>query len=120
MDPSPSVEKEVKHQIDLLNRFYDRISGCDVRIEAPHRHHSAGWKFKVTIKIIVPGDTIMVSHGHENSPDHEDCHLTVRDAFRSARRQVQDYARIRRHDVKIHNPAAKRELRQQLSEIDDK
>jgi hypothetical protein len=82
-----------------------------------HRHHHQGWKFQVTLKISVPGDCIVVSHDHDLSSAHEDCHLAVKDAFQIARRQIQDYARIRRHQVKSHHESPKRELRDKLEEF---
>jgi ribosome-associated translation inhibitor RaiA len=117
MAPSPSVEKEIEHQISLLDRFYSRISNCHVSVEAPHRHHHQGWKFQIILKISVPGDCIVVSHDHDPSAAHEDCHLAVRDAFRIARRQIQDYARIRRHQVKSHHESSKRERLNKLEEF---
>jgi CheY-like chemotaxis protein len=51
-------------------------------------------------------------------PAHEDCYVTVHDAFRSARRQLQDYARLKRNQVKNHNRDDKRQFRAKLSEDD--
>jgi ribosome-associated translation inhibitor RaiA len=118
MEPSASVEKDVEHNIELLSRFDDRIAACSVLIEAPHHHHHKGRHFKVTIRISVPGDDIVVSHGHDGTPAHEDCYVAIRDAFRSARRQVQDHVRIRRHQVKSHYPGSKQDLHRRLDERD--
>jgi hypothetical protein len=116
MEPSPSVERDVKHHIAVLSRFDARITDCKVLIEAPHQHQHKGGHFEVTINISLPGDTIVVSHGKDGAPTHEDCYVTIRDAFKSARRQVQDHARIRRHQVKSHHPNSKQEMRKRLEE----
>lgn len=62
------------------------------------------------IKLAVPGETLVVSHGRSDDPAHEDCYVAIHDAFRSARRLLQDYARIQRHDVKSHEQATRDRL----------
>ena len=39
----------------------------------------------------------------EAHPEHKDVYLAIRDAFKEARRQLQDYARKLRGDVKMHS-----------------
>jgi ribosome-associated translation inhibitor RaiA len=118
MAPSAAIETLVKHQVSRLDRFYDHIVACKVTIEAPHSHHHQGKRFKVSVAVVVPGDTLMVTHEGENDPAHEDCYVTVQDAFRSARRQLQDYARLKRNQVKNHNRDDKRQFRAKLAEDD--
>lgn len=111
---SPALEARVRKYVNSLSRFYDRITDCQVTIEAPHRHHSKGKRYKVLIKLSVPGDTLIVSHEDESSSEHEDCYVALRDAFRSARRQLQNFARIQRKNVKNDNSVAKRRYRSAL------
>jgi hypothetical protein len=92
-----------------------------VVVEAPHHHRTEGDRtFHLSIDIHVPGSVIVVNrapsqHGtlvqarvveqekhHESQPDHKDIYVCIRDAFESARRQLEDYARILRGDVKHH------------------
>lgn len=114
---SPAIETLVSQQTELLHRFYTRITDCQVTIEVPHLHHHQGKRFKVTITISVPGDTLTVSHENENDPAHEDCYLTIHDAFRSARRQLQDFARIQRGQARRNYRSEKRKFRSRL--VDD-
>ena len=37
---------------------------------------------------------------------HEDVYVALAHAFRAARRQLQDYARLRRGDIKLHEVRA--------------
>ena len=120
IDRSAALEAKIKDRVKTLSHFYDRITDCQVTIDAPHRHHHKGRRYKVVIRISVPGDTLVVSHEDESSPAHDDCYVAVRDAFRSARRQLQDYARIRRKKVKIDKSSAKREFRAELGEENGK
>ena len=47
MDPSPAVEERIRQKAEKLERFHDRIVGCTVVVEAPHRHHHKGKLYNV-------------------------------------------------------------------------
>lgn len=104
MEPSPAVEASVKKWVARLEHDYDRVERCSVVIEIPHRHHRQGQTFQVHITVTVPEHTIAVSRDPGTDHTHEDVFVAISDAFRAARRQVQDHARIVRGDVK--RPAA--------------
>lgn len=108
MDGSSSLDAAIEKNIEKLQRFYGHIISCDVSVEAPHHHQHKGFAYKVVIKLAVPGETLVVSHTHGDNPTHEDCYVAIHDAFRSARRRLQDYARIQRHQVKRHDAAGQR------------
>ena len=57
MEPSPAIEARIREKAAKLERFHDRIVGCKVVIEAPHRHHHKGKLYNVRIDISVPGRT---------------------------------------------------------------
>jgi len=65
----------------------------------PHKHHQQGKQFNVRIDIGVPGSEIVVNRDHA-----EDVYVALRDAFDAAKRQLEDYARKMRGDVKTHAP----------------
>lgn len=119
MSASDALESRIKQQVDGLGHFYDRITSCDVTIDAPHHHQHQGYRYVVRLRISVPGDVIVVSHESERDDAHEDPYVAVRDAFKSARRQLQDYARIRRHKVKQHYPKTKRDFVAELANDDE-
>ena len=102
MDGSPALEADIRKHIDKLEQFYAHMVGCEVTVEAPHHHHHKGIRYRVIIKMSVPGDTLVVSQDRGTNPAHENCYVAIHDAFHTARRRLQDYARIRRHDVKHH------------------
>ena len=60
MDPSPAVEARIREKAAKLERFHDRIIGCTVVVEAPHRHHHKGKLYSVHIDISVPGADLVV------------------------------------------------------------
>lgn len=108
MDPSEAVEARVREKAAKLGRLYNRIVGCTVVIEAPHRHHHKGKIYSVHIDISVPGKDLVVDRAKPQDHSHEDVYLAVRDAFNAAERRLEDHARRMRGDVKTH-PGAPRD-----------
>lgn len=103
MDSSPCVEADVREKAEKLTRDFDRIIGCRVVVEAPHRHHRKGKLYDVRVDISVPGDEIVVTRQGPRDHAHEDVYVAVRDAFEAAYRRLEDYARKARGDVKTHD-----------------
>lgn len=102
MDASPMVEVAVREKAEKLERFIDRIMGCRVTIEAPNRRHHKGKLYHVRIDITVPGGEIVVNKEKPKNHAHEDVYVAIRDAFNAAKRRLEDHARKRRGDVKVH------------------
>jgi ribosome-associated translation inhibitor RaiA len=96
------MEASIKSWVARLEHSYDRIQRCSVHVEVPHQHQRHGNLFHVRIALTVPGREIAVSREPELDPGHEDVYIAIADAFRAARRQLQDHARIRRGDIKSH------------------
>jgi cold shock CspA family protein/ribosome-associated translation inhibitor RaiA len=105
MDRARRVEERVEHEVEKLGRYHDRVMSVHVVVEAPHAKQHSGNVYHVAIHVTVPpGETISVTHAGRLTHAHEDVLVAVRDAFRAARRQLQDHGR--RHDgrVKRHEP----------------
>ena len=102
-DPSTAIEEYVRKRASKLDTFFDRILRCRVVVDVPHRHHQHGKRYQVRIDIAVPGDELVVTRNPDNLV-HEDMYACIDDAFDSAQRLLQDYARRRRYDVKRHAP----------------
>jgi hypothetical protein len=96
MDPSPSLEAFARTWAARLSRVNDRIQRCEVRIELPHRHQLNGRQFHVSVVVAVPGQDLAVTHEPGDVGAHEDAFVAVRDAFRVARRRLEEQAGIRR------------------------
>jgi ribosomal subunit interface protein len=103
MDSSPAVEARIREHVDRLERFHDRLTGCHVVVEAPPAHRNKGAPFEIKIDLTVPGGDIAVHSERAEHEAHTDVYVALRDAFDSARRMLQDYARERRGDVKAHS-----------------
>ncbi|MFI5401851.1 MAG: HPF/RaiA family ribosome-associated protein [Planctomycetota bacterium] len=97
------AEAEARKRAAELERFFDRITSCRVVIEAPHQHQQKGQVYHVRIDLTVPGREIVVNRDPSGHRQHEDLYLAIRNAFRAARRQLQDYVLERRGLVKAHD-----------------
>ena len=102
MPPSEFVEAKIKEKAAMLDKFYDRVMSCRVVVEMPHSHHNKGKLFHVTIDLTVPDGELVVNRSPKDHHAHEDVYVAIRDAFDAAKRQLQEYARKRRGDVKRH------------------
>jgi ribosomal subunit interface protein len=102
MEHSEAIEAWVEKHADQLEKFHQPIIHCHVVIEAPDRHSHRGGLYRVRIEVTVPGDEIVVSHQGPQDQAHEDVYVALRDAFRAARRQLQDSVRKKRGKVKHH------------------
>jgi ribosomal subunit interface protein len=102
MEPSAAVEDRVRERTKRLEQYYDRIMGCRVVVESPHRHRHQGKVFHVRIDLTLPQGELVVNREPEEDHAHEDVFVAIRDAFDAMRRRLQDYARHQRGEVKTH------------------
>jgi ribosomal subunit interface protein len=107
LDRSAAVEASVREHAERLDRFFPDIMSCRVAVEASHKHHHKGNLYTVRVDLTVPDAEIVASRGPGNNHAHEDVYVAVRDAFEAVRRQLEDYARRRRREVKHHEESAR-------------
>ncbi len=99
---SEALEADIREKAEKLDKFYEHIMACRVVIEAPHSHHHQGNLFHVRIDLTVPGGELIAERGPKDHHAHENAYVAVRDAFDAIKRQLQNYARKQRGDVKRH------------------
>jgi ribosomal subunit interface protein len=102
MDHSPAVEAKLRERAAKLETMFDRITGCRVVVEAPHRHSRKGKLYNVRIELDVPGKVIVANRNGPKDHAHEDIYVAIRDAFDAVTRQLEDHARVIRGEVKTH------------------
>lgn len=105
VDHSDAIEADVRRRVAKLERYYQRISGCRVAIEAPHGQHRKGNTFEVRIELTIPGrEPLVVSRDPGDRSSHFDPFVAVRDAFRAAERMLETHVAVLRGAVKSHPP----------------
>jgi ribosomal subunit interface protein len=108
MDPSPALEARIRKLASRFDRFSQHITRCHIIVEPPPHHKHQGFLYDFRIDISLPDEEIAIRHAHPASHAHEDPYVALRDAFRAARRRLEDHERKRRHDVKTHTEPALR------------
>lgn len=120
LEPSPALRSLIEGETAKLKHLYRYIVTCHVTVEHLAGRHRKGNPFRVRIELAVPGKRLTVdsqpntrrvlenveeiarAKSDEVHPEHKDGVLATRDAFRKLGRQLQDYARRQRADVKTH------------------
>jgi ribosome-associated translation inhibitor RaiA len=98
---SAALEARVQKSVDELESLFDRIVSCHVTIEAPQEHRHKGGLYRVRIEIGVPGARIVVGRSPDEDDAHADAYVALHDAFRAARRRLDDHAK-QLNDMKAH------------------
>ena len=103
LDHSDALEVVVRKEAKRLERFHDRITSMRVVLARPQHRRHEGDTYSVRIHIAAPGGRhIDISRDPSATGRHEDMHVTIRDAFDAAGRQLQDQDRRLSGDVKAH------------------
>lgn len=102
MESSAAVETRIRELADHLGTFSDRIQGCRVVLDSPHRHHHQGKVFAVKVQLTVPGEDVVVDMERPQRDGHDDVYVVLRDAFDAAKRQLQQRMASLRGDEKRH------------------
>ncbi|MFT3698653.1 MAG: HPF/RaiA family ribosome-associated protein [Kofleriaceae bacterium] len=97
MDRSAALESFARAWYDKLEHVSTGIDHCDVVFERPHQHQHSNQPFHVRVSLA--SGEILVSV----DATHVGAYVAIRDAFRAARRQLQDQIRRQRRDVKQHS-----------------
>lgn len=100
MEHSDAIESLVRKRAAKLDTFAGHITGCRVVVGPTGKHHEHGNLYEVRIDLTLPGEEIVVTREPSQHTESKDIHLALRDAFDSARRQLEDYVRRRRGAVK--------------------
>ena len=118
LDHSEAMAAKVRSEVEKLDEFCDRIMGCRVVVELPHRHHEHGNLYHVGIDLTVPGEEIAVNREPAEHTAARDFDVAVRDAFAAAGRLLEDYVRRTRRKVKVHEPPAHARIRRLVPNAD--
>lgn len=102
MESSPALERRVRELFGKLEHSCDDIISARIVLEAPHRqpHKST---LGISISIGLPGRDIVVKREQRTHEADNHSIWVLNEAFEAAGRQIEEYSRMRRHDVKTHD-----------------
>ncbi len=100
LEPTEELKRDIHGRVEKLENFYEPIITCRVMVEVPHKRHETGNQYHVRIDARVPGKELVVSQDPGDDPSREDLSVALTSAFHAMERQLEDYARKQRGDVK--------------------
>jgi cold shock CspA family protein/ribosome-associated translation inhibitor RaiA len=100
---SPELRTAVdQHVADLESRF-GRLTAGRIVVRGPGDRHQTGGHYQVIIRLALPdGREVNIGRTPKADERYADLTFAVDNAFKRARRQLQDKARLMRGDVKTH------------------
>jgi ribosome-associated translation inhibitor RaiA len=91
-----------KHVAELETRF-GRMTACRVVLKAPSEHHRTGGHYEIKIHLALPdGREVNIDRNPSADERQADVSFAVNDAFKRARRRLQDQVRRMQGHVKTH------------------
>lgn len=103
MAASPGIQELVTDHVNKLEQRYGRITASRVVIKGPGNRHQTGGLYDVNIRLALPdGREVNIGRTPRTDERHSDLPFAINDAFKRARRQLQDNARRMRGMIKSH------------------
>jgi ribosome-associated translation inhibitor RaiA len=103
MSAAPEVRAAIEKQIEALEQRFGRTTACRVAVKAPSGHHRNGGLYEVSIHLTLPnGRQVDVGRTPPADERHADLAFAINDAFKHARRQLQDQVDRMQGNVKQH------------------
>lgn len=99
---SDAVEQYVRKRAAKLDAFGARPTACRIVLEMPHRHSRHGENYRVRIDLTLPGGELVAERSPEEAKTYEDLYAAIDAAFDDVDRQLGDFVRRQRGDVKPH------------------
>ena len=107
IEPSEALEADIRERFAKLEKLYDRLVSCRISVEGLHKQHRTGNVYEVHIDMLVPGGELVVSREPHKAKErfaNPDVYTSVREAFKSAERQLKEYKRQLRENVQPYDP----------------
>jgi len=100
--PVQSLREKVTDHVSGLEERFGRITACRVVLKAPGKHHRTGL-YEVNLHLILPdGKQVDIDRTPQVDERYTDLDFALNDAFKRARRRLQDQVRRLRGVVKAH------------------
>ena len=103
MSATPEIRAAIEKQIEGLEQRFGRATACRVAVKAPSGHHRNGGLYEVSIHLALPnGRQVDVGRTPTADERQADLSFAINDAFKHARRQLQDQVDRLQGNVKQH------------------
>jgi cold shock CspA family protein/ribosome-associated translation inhibitor RaiA len=106
MQQSETLRALILERVAGLEDRFGRITACRVVVKAPGQHHRTAGLYEIHIRLALPeGKEVDIGHTPQLDERHADVRFAINDAFKRARRQLQDQVRRLQGHVKTHDAA---------------
>jgi cold shock CspA family protein len=103
MTAHPDLKVAIDAQVARLEERFGRVTACRVVLKAPSGHHQTGGLYEVNIHLALPdGRDVDVARTPDADERYADLAFALNDAFKRARRRLQDKVRRMQNKVKEH------------------
>ncbi len=110
---SGAIRQLIEEQVEHLEQFFGRMTACHIVFKIPDGNHRSSGLYEVTVHIKMPGGTTVdIDRTPSLDERFADPQFAVTDAFRRARRRLQDRAKVMRREVKALHKRINRTLDQ--------
>jgi cold shock CspA family protein/ribosome-associated translation inhibitor RaiA len=96
LSKTPQIQQAITRHVAQLERRYGRVTSCRVALKGPGGHHQNGGLYEVTIRLALRDRTAQADERHA------DLTFAINDAFKRARRGMQEQVRRLQGVVKQH------------------
>jgi cold shock CspA family protein len=104
LDTSLRAREAIAKHVAELEQRYGRVTACRVVLKGPGKHHHTGGLYEVNIRLSLPdGREVDISRTPKADERHSDLSFAINDAFKRARRRLQDQVRRLQGQVKQHD-----------------
>ncbi len=88
---TPAVRDAINRHVAELEQISGRITACRVAVKAPSQHHRKGRLYEVHVRLTLPdGREVNVERTPTADERQADLTFAIDDAFKHARRQLQE------------------------------
>jgi len=103
MEANAAMREAVVDRIAVLEQRFGRITAGRIVVIAPTARHQTGGIYEIHIHLSLPdGREVNVARTPQNDERHADSAYAINDAFKRARRRLQDHVRKLQGKVKTH------------------
>jgi cold shock CspA family protein len=96
------MRERAREHVQALEKRYGRITSCRIVVRGPGGHHRTGGLYEIRIHVALPnGKEVNIDRTPQNDERHADKIYALNDAFKRARRQLQDQVRTLQGKVKV-------------------
>lgn len=99
----PELRAAIDQHVAELESRFGRLTACRIAVKGPGDRHQTGGQHQVSIRLALPdGREVDIGRTPKQDERYADLTFAIDNAFKRARRRLQDQARLMRGQTKVH------------------